>query len=432
MSSGVPEGWSVAPLEEISLRIKRRNKVENKNVLTISAVDGLVSQKEFFNKIVASKDLTNYYLIKCGEFAYNKSYSTGYPVGAVRKLKRYDSGVVSPLYICFEILSETVDEDYAEYYFNSQYFIDEIQGIAKEGARNHGLLNIGIKEFFNIQIVSPPLPEQKKIAAILSSVDAVIEKTQAQIDKLKDLKTGMMQELLSPREGSRQAELMGYTEFKDSPLGRIPVEWEVVRIDSLLAENKNAMRSGPFGSALLKHELVESGIPYLGIDNVHVERFAKNYRRFVSQQKFDELVKFAVHAKDVMVTIMGTVGRCCVVPKGIGQALSSKHVWTMTFDQKKYLPELICWQINYANWVAEQFKNESQGGVMESISSKTLKALVVPQPTIEQQKTIAALHSHLSAYIDRKVDILSATKKIKKALMQDLLSGKVRVKVDAA
>lgn len=138
---------------------------------------------------------TNYFLLKSGEFAYNKSYSNGYPVGVVRRLKRYDSGILSPLYICFDMSSSEVDELYAEHFFDSQWFIDEINQIAKEGARNHGLLNVGVGEFFDLEFVLPPLPEQQKIAAILSSVDDVIEKTRAQIDKLKDLKTGMMQEL---------------------------------------------------------------------------------------------------------------------------------------------------------------------------------------------------------------------------------------------
>ncbi len=282
--------------------------------------------------------------------------------------------------------------------------------------------NLGTTQILDGPVLLPPLPEQKKIAAILSSVDEVIEKTQAQIDKLKDLKTGMMQELLTKG--------IGHTEFKDSPVGRIPVGWEVVSLDKLLSDVKYPIRSGPFGSALLKHELVEIGIPYLGIDNVHVERFERKYKRFVSEEKFNALVRYAVRENDVMVTIMGTVGRCCVVPKGIGKALSSKHVWTMTFDLEKYLPELICWQINYATWVEDQFKKESQGGVMESISSKTLKSLLVPLQPMWEQRQIAEAHFKMSKTIYVKSSKLLALMKFKKALMQDLLTGKVRVKVD--
>lgn len=280
----------------------------------------------------------------------------------------------------------------------------------------------------NIDAILPPLPEQQKIAAILSSVDEVIEKTQAQISKLKDLKTGMMQELLTRGVG---VDGKPHTEFKDSPVGRIPKGWDCVRLEFLLKSSKNSMRSGPFGSALLKHELVPSGHPYLGIDNVHIERFENKFKRFVSDEKFEQLQRYAVQEDDVMITIMGTVGRSCVVPKGVGKALSSKHVWTMSFDQQKYIPALICWQLNYSNWVKLQFKNESQGGVMESISSKTLKELWLPLPPISEQNKINKAHKSLSESIRVKEGLLYKHKQLKKALMQDLLTGKVRVKVDS-
>lgn len=311
------------------------------------------------------------------------------------------------------IKSSIVYQDYLYYALKYRGVGDSISGSAQPQITGAGLKAI--------EIPAPPLPEQQKIATILSSVDNVIEKTRAQIDKLKDLKTGMMQELLTKG--------IGHTEFKDSPVGRIPVGWEVVNLECLLASVDYSMRSGPFGSSLLKHELVEIGVPYLGIDNVHVERFERKFKRFVTTEKYQELSKYAVRENDIMVTIMGTVGRCCVVPKGVGRALSSKHVWAMTFDQEKYCPELICWQINYATWVERQLKNESQGGVMESISSKTLKSLVIPLPPMNEQRKIAEAHSKISKIISKKSKKMMSLMNFKKALMQDLLTGKVRVNV---
>lgn len=291
-----------------------------------------------------------------------------------------------------------------------------------------GVPSLNRDTLYSIPFITPPLPEQQKIAAILTSVDEVIEKTQAQINKLKDLKTGMMQELLTRGVG---VDGNPHTEFKDSPVGSIPKAWDCVRLEFLLKSSKNSMRSGPFGSALLKHELVPSGHPYLGIDNVHIERFENKFKRFVSDEKFEQLQRYAVQEDDVMITIMGTVGRSCVVPKGVGKALSSKHVWTMSFDQQKYIPALICWQLNYSDWIKLQFKNESQGGVMESISSKTLKELWLPLPPISEQNKINKVHKSLSESIRVKEGLLYKYKQLKKALMQDLLTGKVRVKVDS-
>jgi type I restriction enzyme S subunit len=298
----------------------------------------------------------------------------------------------------------------------------EVKALANNTTTGLGVQNLNVSEVRRFELPFPPLPEQQKIAQILTSVDEVIEKTQAQIDKLKDLKTAMMQELLTKG--------IGHVEFKDSPVGSIPVGWDCVQLETLLANTKYPMRSGPFGSALLKHELVPSGYPYLGIDNVHVERFDRNYRRYVDDKKFDQLKRYSVFEDDVMITIMGTVGRSCVVPKGVGKALSSKHVWTMTLDDQKYLSNLICWQLNYSTWVRNQFKNESQGGVMESISSKTLKQLWLPFPPISEQRKISKAHVVISKLIESKSNKLKSIIKTKKALMQDLLTGNVRVTIN--
>ena len=344
----------------------------------------------------------------------------------------------------FFVKNDKISMDYIHQITAKDSFVLSILIDAIGGAQP----NISNLQIESITALFPPLPEQQKIAAILTSVDEVIEKTQAQIDKLKDLKTAMMQELLLPTDnggvGTKQASAdaalnnstacresyIPHTEFKDSPVGRIPKSWDCVQLESLLQSSKNSMRSGPFGSALLKHELVPNGHPYLGIDNVHIERFENKFKRYVSDEKFEQLKKYAVKENDVMITIMGTVGRSCVVPKGVGKALSSKHVWTMTFDQTKYISTLICWQLNYSDWVKLQFKNESQGGVMESISSRTLKELWLPRPPIQEQKKINEAHSSLSGAIRIKEALLNKHQLLKKALMQDLLTGKVRVKVE--
>ena len=105
-----------------------------------------------FRKNIASSDTSNYFLLEKGDFAYNKSYSAGYPYGTIKKLKLYDKGIVSPLYICFNIKGNTANSDYIEQYFDANKFNSEILAIAQEGARNHGLLNMGIDDFFNCNI----------------------------------------------------------------------------------------------------------------------------------------------------------------------------------------------------------------------------------------------------------------------------------------
>ena len=186
--------WEEKRLGEVADRVVRKNKENNLNVLTISAQLGLVSQLEYFNKSVSAKDVTNYYLLEQNDFAYNKSYSNGYPMGAIKRLKKYKKGVVSTLYICF-CFNEKVSLNFMEQYFEFGLHNKEIEKVAQEGARNHGLLNIGVVDFFNIELMLPLLPEQQKIAFYLSSLDTKIERTNQQITQTQIFKKGLLQKM---------------------------------------------------------------------------------------------------------------------------------------------------------------------------------------------------------------------------------------------
>ena len=169
-------------------------------MLTISAQYGLVEQEDFFNKRVSSVDLSSYTLVKKGEFAYNKSYSLGYPWGAIKRLDQYAEGVLSPLYICFRLKDDGVDSDYLQQYFEGSQWHKEISLIAMEGARNHGLLNITIQDFFNLPLRLPSLAEQRKIAGLLSLIDERIEVQNAIIKEQEAQKALLSKELLTPED----------------------------------------------------------------------------------------------------------------------------------------------------------------------------------------------------------------------------------------
>lgn len=189
--------WKVNRLHNIVKRYTKRNAVGNTNVLTISAQYGLINQSEFFNKAVASDDKSNYFLLEKGDFAYNKSYSNGYPFGAIKRLTRYDVGIVSPLYICFRIKDGSVSGEYLEQYFEAGLMNHEIQAFAQEGARNHGLLNIAVDDFFNSKILLPLPEEQAAIAEVLSAADCEIDLLQQDIEQEKQKKKALMQLLLT-------------------------------------------------------------------------------------------------------------------------------------------------------------------------------------------------------------------------------------------
>ena len=213
----VPTEWEETHFKTMFGRLNRKNTTGNTNVLTISAQHGLISQEDFFNKSIASEDKSNYFFLKRGEFAYNKSYSNGYPFGALKPLVAYESGIVSPLYICFSATRENKCPEYYAQYFEGGLMNHEIQAFAQEGARNHGLLNISVGDFFNSAIVVPPLPEQQKIAEILTTQDKVIELKEKRIAEKQRQKKYLMQQLLT---GKRR--LKGFSgEWESFSLGQI-------------------------------------------------------------------------------------------------------------------------------------------------------------------------------------------------------------------
>ena len=169
--------WEQRKLGELVDRVVRKN-INNESTLplTISAQYGLVDQITYFNNRVASRDVSNYYLVLNGEFAYNKSTSDGYPFGAVKRLDLYEKGVLSTLYIVFAPKKEQqIDSDYLTVFFDTDRWHKGVAERAAEGARNHGLLNISAEDFFDIDLSVPKdIVEQKQIGAFIRQLDNLI------------------------------------------------------------------------------------------------------------------------------------------------------------------------------------------------------------------------------------------------------------------
>ncbi len=196
---GFDEPWKAEKLSDFAERVTRKNTNNETSLpLTISSKDGLVDQISYFNKTVASKDMSGYYLLKNGEYAYNKSYSVGYDFGSVKRLDRYDMGALSTLYICFALKKH--DSDFIKAYFDSLKWYREIYMISAEGARNHGLLNVPTDEFFDTKHYIPQdLAEQRKIADFMIALERRIEAQQSLVDSLKKYKRGLVSQILKQR-----------------------------------------------------------------------------------------------------------------------------------------------------------------------------------------------------------------------------------------
>lgn len=201
--AGFTDDWEQHKLGEITERVTRRNQdLESELPLTISAQYGLIAQNEFFDKRVASKDVSGYYLVRNGEFAYNKSTSNDAPWGAVKRLERYGKGVLSTLYIVFRIVDESkTDSNYIVTYYDTDLWHKGVQAIAAEGARNHGLLNITPLDFFETMLTVPQdIDEQIRIGRYFEMLNSLITLHQHKCEELKEVKKFMLRNMF-PQKG---------------------------------------------------------------------------------------------------------------------------------------------------------------------------------------------------------------------------------------
>ena len=234
---GFTDAWEQRKLGEVVERITRKNEnLESTLPLTISAQYGLINQNEFFDKRIASKDVSGYFLVRNGEFAYNKSTSSDAPWGAIKRLDRYESGVLSTLYIVFKILDESkTSSDYIVTYYNTDLWHKGIQAIAAEGARNHGLLNVAPADFFETNLTMPKdYAEQQQIGSFFQQLDHLITLHQRKYDKLQVLKKAMLEKMF-PKNGSSVPEIR-FKGFTDA--------WEQRKLGDCFTERCESMPDG--------------------------------------------------------------------------------------------------------------------------------------------------------------------------------------------
>ena len=385
-------------------RVTRKNTAGNTNVLTISAQHGLINQFEYYNNQYASEDTSGYTLLRKGEFAYNKSYSEGYPLGATKKLERYESGIVSPLYICFAAKAG-VCVDFYSHYFESEPFYREIYKIAQEGARNHGLLNVPAEDFFQIKIADPPLAEQKRIAEILGCCDRGIALKKELIAEKKRQKKALMQKLLDPDSGFRLPGFAG--------------KWTLKTIGSL------ASRKGDYGINAPACSYLPNLPRYIRITDIDDNcKFIKDNNAYVDISDYEDYV--LKESDIVFVRTGGTVGKSYVYNPEDGKLVFAGFLIRFRFEEPtadyRFIKQIISTD-KYFQWVSIMSARSGQPGInAEEYASYEFFA-----PDLKEQQAIADVLSAADKEIDLLEQELAQQQQKKKSLMQLLLTGIARV-----
>ncbi len=272
---------------------------------------------------------------------------------------------------------------------------------------------LNTEEISNLLLTLPPLPEQRKIASILTSVDEVIENTQKQIEKLRNLKKAIMNELLTRG--------IGHTEFKDSELGRIPKGWEVVKLNGFCVRVADGTHDSPKRTC--------EGYRLVTSKNLKNGRLDLTDTYTISTDDYREIEKRSkVEVNDILFGMIGTVGNPVVVGS-YDLPFAIKNVALIKFggdvDKSR-------WSFFYlsSELLGQRIKNNQTGSTQNFVSLGYMRNLLIPVPPLLEQKKITSILTSMDKNIEEKQRKLRKTESLKKALMQDLLTGEVRVKVN--
>ena len=365
--------WEQRKLGDIAERVTRKNENNESDLpLTISAQHGLIDQRLFFNAQVASRDMSGYYLLRQGEFAYNKSTSADSPWGAIKRLTRYEKGCVSTLYICFALLN--ANPDYLVTYYETNRWHKAVQMIAAEGARNHGLLNIAPDDFFDTMVSLPESQaEQQTIGAFFSRLDSLITLHQRKYDKLVIFKKSMLEKMF-PKDGESVPEIR-FAGFTDP--------WEQRKLGELSSE----FQSGDFISA---EEILGSG-PYPVYGGNGLRGYAKQYNH------------------DGFYALIGRQGALCGnVNTAVGKAYFTEHAVAVKANflhDTRFLAHLLgCMDLG-------RYSGQS---AQPGLAVGVLKEVETTVPSKAEQQAIGSFFSRLDSLItlhQRKLELLQNIKK---------------------
>lgn len=385
------DDWEQRKLDEVVERITRKNEnLESTLPLTISAQYGLIDQNEFFDKRIASKDVSGYYLIRKGEFAYNKSTSSDAPWGAIKRLDRYENGVLSTLYIVFKILDEDkTSSDYLATYYSTELWHKGVQAIAAEGARNHGLLNITPADFFKTDLMLPTnISEQQKIGAYFKQLDHLITLHQRKLEKLKELRKGVMKKLFSQE-----------VRFKADDGSEFP-DWE----EKKLGDDVQFIN----GRAYKQDELLNSG-KYLVL---RVGNLFTNDSYYYSDLELDN-DKY-IENGDLIYAWSATFGPRIYYGE---KCIYHYHIWKLKFDENIISKIFLNYYLLYD---VEKIKSQRTGGTMVHITKNAMEHRELQFPCLAEQQKIADCLSTLDDVIEKQKATLAAWEELKKGLLQQM------------
>lgn len=387
--------WELCKLGRVVERVTRKNKeLKSTLPLTISAQEGLIDQNVFFNKSVASRDVSGYYLIYNGEFAYNKSYSDGYPWGAIKRLNRYDMGVLSTLYIIFK--PKNIDSNFLEKYYDTSCWYHEVSKHAAEGARNHGLLNIAASDFLRTELTVPKsVEEQRKIGNFLKQLDDTITLHQRKLEQLKELKKAYLQ-VMFPAKDERVPKVR-FAAFEG--------EWAHRK----LGEITESFSGGTPTAG--KSEYYGGDIPFIRSGEISSD----STELFITENGLNSSSAKMVKVGDILYALYGATSGEVGISKITGAINQAILAIRPSKNDNSYL--IIQWLRKQKNTIISTYLQGGQGNLSSSIVKNLI--IMLPQNKEEQEK-VGIFFKRLDDIITLHQNKLEQLKDLKTSYLQNM------------
>lgn len=383
--------WEEKKLNSIFTKITQRNSDnQNSNVITNSATEGLVSQRDYFDKDIANKDKTdNYFIIKNGDFVYNPRKSSAAPYGPFTQYKLLDDGIVSPLYLCLRKNNSEVESKYLENYFKTTCWHQYIYENGSSGAR-HDRVSIHDDVLLAMPIKVPSLPEQQKIADFLSNVNSIITAETKILNALQKKKKALMQKLFTRQLRFKSDDGTDFPAWEEKKLGDVCETYSGGTPKSGTAEYYGGeipfIRSGEISSNKTELFLTEKGM-----ENSSAKMVSKG---------------------DILYALYGANSGLCSISK-IDGAINQAILCIKTNENKRFL-------CNYLQYQREYFYSTYLQGGQGNLSGKLVESFIIPLPCIAEQQKIADCLSSIDSLIQNQQKVVTTWQQRKKALLQKM------------
>ena len=420
MSSAVPDGWITTNLDLVTKtvfsNVDKKSYADETPVLLCNYMDvygnSYITKSIEFMPATAKQREIDKFSLEYDDVMITKDSETPQDIAVPAYVSEQLEGVLCGYHLA---LIRTDKQKLIGEFLSHLLSLDSIQRRFYRLANGSTRFGLTAESINKAELTIPPLPEQKKIASILTSVDEVIENTQKQIDKLQDLKKATMNELLTKG--------IGHTEFKDSELGRIPKSWEVYALSEIGTFSK--------GRGISKKETLLEGVPCLRYAEIYTvyDFYIKTFKSFISPitaESSRKLIKNEIIFAGSGETVED-IGKSVAFTLDCDAYVGGDSV---VFSPRSGLDSIfLSYQLN-DNIRRRMLRKLGQGSSVIHIYSSGLQEVLVSLPPLSEQKKIASILISMGEAIEEKLEESRKLQSLKKSLMQDLLTGKVRVMVN--